>query len=181
MSKETCIVCLDKYEGSKEEHLENCRRIPIIATTDVPRDSLSRLYLMDMDHIEFSYCDCILYDRNGNPNCSLHQGRLQEFYDKDEVVERKYRTARQKGIYHRIGKDDKPYCKPRTSKEQEWIKTKEYITCKMCLTMERKDREREVEAYQTLDKLNDDKKGFYYTFGELELGNKEVGKVKDLE
>ncbi len=176
MSKEHCIVCLDKYKGSKEEHLENCRRFPVFATTNIPpKDDISRLYLMDMDHIEFSYCDCIAYDRNGNPNCRIHQGRLQEFYAKPKVLSV---STRQSSLakYHLI-KDGKPYCNFKKIDDQKFIITKEHITCKNCLNCEKKDREREMEAY----KLIGDKDGFYYTFGELELGSKEVGKVKDVQ
>lgn len=173
MSEESCIVCLDKYEGSKEEHLKECRRFPVIVTTDVPpKDKeTSRLYLMDMDHIEFSYCDCILYDRNGNPNCRIHQGRLQEFYDKSEVVYRSLRGVNTDVIYH-LSKNNRPYCNTKTVEGQTWLKTEEYITCKNCLNCERKDRGRIIEAHKLLDE-----KSYFYKAEEF----KAKGEIKDLQ
>ena len=180
MIEEHCIVCLDKYEGSKEEHLENCRRFVIITTDIPPKDrEISRLYLMDMEHIEFSYCDCISYDRNGNPNCGIHKGRLQEFYDKSKVLYRSLRQPKQQVSYH-LQKNGRPYCNTRKVEEQVWLETEEYITCKNCLRSEKLSRDREMIEAQKNFKWEKNK-SFYYTFGELELGSKEVGKVKDLE
>ncbi len=176
MSEEHCIICLDKYEGSKDEHLENCRRFPVFATTDIPSKDreISRLYLMDMDHIEFSYCDCISYDRNGNPNCGIHKGRLQEFYDKPKVLYRSLRQPKQQVSYH-LQKNGRPYCNTRKVEEQVWLETEEYITCKNCLRSEKLARDREMIEAQKNFKWETDK--HFIKADEFKV----EGKVKELQ
>ncbi len=174
MNEENCIVCLDKYDGTKEEHLENCRRFPVI--TDIsPKDrEISRLYLMDIDYIEYAYCDCIRYDRNGNLNCGLHQGRLQEFYAKPKVFSRSLIGPKTKITYH-LSKDGIPYCNARTIDEQKWLETEEYITCKNCLRSELTSRKREIKEAQKNFKWKEDK--HFFKMDRF----KAVGQVKDLK
>lgn len=158
---------------------ETIYNLPIFVTTDVKPDPISKLYLMDLDSIEFSLCDCILYDRNGNPNCSIHKGKLQEFYTKPEVL---YRSLVQVGLkvkYHNI-KNNRPFCNARTVGDQVWLKTEEYITCGNCLRSELVAKKREIAEAQKEFKWDEDKGGFY-TFAELQVDLHKVGKIKDLK
>ena len=163
----------------KDEIPNNIVDLPIFETIDEPpKDSISRLYLIDLENIEIPYCDCINYDKNGNPRCSLHKGRLQEFYRKSNVLYRLY--THPKDIKYHLEKEGRPYCNTRTIEEQIWLKTQEYVTCKNCLKSEFVTREREIVESQKNFKWN--KKKLHVKMEELEMKPlKSKGKIKDLK
>ena len=121
---------------------------------------------MDMDHLEIPYCDCINYDRNGNPRCSIHKGKLQEFYAKSDALHRSYRMPKEIVVCHSI-KDGRPYCNSRTVENQIWIEVQEYITCKNCLRSELVTRNREIAEAQKNFELERD--GVYYKMAEFNV------------
>jgi hypothetical protein len=147
--------------------------MPIFVTNDVKsKNDHSSLYLLDMDNIEIPICDCILYDRNGNPKCSLHKGRLQEFYDPSEVISLK--MLKHKKTYHLI-KDNLPYCNFKKVDGQEFIITTNYVNCKNCLKRERSVIDRRIEAHKLISETSDNK---YFFKTE---GFDTVGKIKDVQ
>lgn len=152
-----------------DEH-EDCKEtIPIFETTGVKPDSeVSKLYIMDIKNIEIPHCDCIDYDMNGNPRCSMHKGKLQEFYSQHDII-----TGETTEKNH-ILKEKTPYCYKHLNLRNKIIK-KGYITCKNCIIQEFKARQRkEIEL--------DGKEGFFYTTEELKCVKFPVSdKLRDLK
>lgn len=164
-----------------QEEPQSYNDIPIFATTDINlKDDYSRLYLMDLDKIEFPICDCIRYDRNGNPNCSLHKGKLQEFYALSDVIFFAYDDSRPQTIskYH-IDNDGESFCNRKPIIGKKIVKTKGYITCKNCLRYEKVAREREME--EAIKEGKWEKDGTFYEIKELDVPPFKAGKVKDLK
>lgn len=146
---------------------EEDKKYPVIKTTDIVEDSLSRIFLIDMDDLVIPNCDCIDYDLNGNPKCSVHEGRLQEFYAKRNVLTTKHK------IFHLQRSEGIPYCNAPLRKRKDWRIVKGYVTCKKCLPFELKRRKEEIT------KLLID--GTHYAMEELKCGEFEPKKqIRDL-
>ncbi len=138
--------------------------IPIFATSDVPPDKeISKLFVIDWDNLEIPICDCIYYDRNGNPNCKLHKGKLQEFYEPVDVLSVVYRQVNKKETLH-IDVGGIPDCNIRMVIGQEWKKSKGYVNCKNCLRTEWVRKKKEIEKEQ---KWNSEEKFFFEAFEAL--------------
>ena len=151
--------------------MEKLYDMPIFVSKELPPDdNTSRLYLLDLDKIEIPICDCINHDRNGNPNCSLHKGKLQEFYDPDDVL---YLPNR-KGTNH-VDVGGKALCNPKQTANAEWFSRKAYINCKACLRSELVQRNKLIEAHR----LVNPKGQFYYKMFEAE-GLLSSGKIEGL-
>ena len=155
------------------------KNLPII-TSDIPPNPISRLYLMDMNHIEIAYCDCINYDRNGNPRCSVHKGKLQEFYAKEEILYVKHKydfedrpVFGKNHIHDKSSTTKKPLCSINILEDNSWKTRVDYITCKNCLKIEFVNRNKEIERFAKTNQ---------FTIGELDTkAFYAKGKIKELK
>ena len=127
------------------------------------------------------YCDCINYDMNGNPNCSIHKGKLQEFYPMRKILYYKTTTKTQiiESKINHIDDVDYPYCDRRVTQQTEFLFREGYITCKPCIRKEFKERQREMIKMIRRGKRK--KGGFYYNMKELKAIKFPPGGIKDLK
>lgn len=152
---------------------EDESKYPVFATTSEPPNCfckkdgvdincsyhINRLYLMDVDSIELKVCDCIYYDLNGNPNCSVHKGKLQEFYGGRQILT----TGTKYGVNH-ISDKGKPFCN-QTSHRHPWNVKTGKITCSPCLKKELRTR------MDTIERERKDSKPFYFEVAEFNVGD----------
>jgi len=145
--------------------------VPIFETTGVKPDSeIAKLYIMDLENIEIPYCDCINFDMNGNPNCSLHKGKLQEFYPQHDIITSDMVKINKNHILEL--KEKLPYCNPHLGMKH-YVIQKGYVTCRICIKREFNERK------EKLRKLI--KEDMYLTMGELKAVKFPPGRIRDLK